>query len=210
STSTSTGATTIQCQVDAGTFAACPSPSTTATLPDGSHTVTVHGTDAAGNLGTGSTTFTVDTAAPVVTVTPVATPTNDTTPTVSFTVTGGATSIQCRIDAGAFTTCTSPFTPATALADGSHTIIVRATDAATNTATGPPPFTAAPTPPTVASDAVPPAQWPVNYFTMQFHTTDASATLACSLNGAAFTACTSPLAITTVYNTTSTFAVRAT
>src|SRR6185295_9459819 len=119
---TVTGATTIQCQVDTGAFATCTSPFTPATaLADGSHTITVRGTDAANNTGTDSTTFTVDTAAPVVTVTPVTSPTNDSTPSVVFTVTG-ATTIQCQVDTGAFATCTSPFTPATALADGSHTI----------------------------------------------------------------------------------------
>jgi hypothetical protein len=145
---------------------------------------------------------------PVVTVTAVATPTNDSTPSVSFTVTG-ATLVQCQVDAGAFATCTSPFTPA-ALADGTHTVTVRGSDAAGNAGTGATTFTVDTTPPVVAFDDAPPAQWPVNYFDMLFHTTDASATLACSLNGAAFTACTSPLTITTSYNVTSTFSVRAT
>ena len=45
---------------------------------------------------------------------------------------------------------------------------------------------------------------------MEFHTPDGSAVLTCSLNGAAFTACASPLTVTTVYNTTSSFAVHAT
>jgi hypothetical protein len=205
---TVTGATAIDCRTDGGAFATCSSPFTTAALADGSHTITVRGTDAVGNAATASQTFTVDTVAPVVTVTPVASPTNNTTPPVTFTVTGGATQIQCQVDTGAFATCASPFTPA-ALADGSHTITVRATDAAGNPGTGATTFTVDGTPPPLAFDDTPPAQWPVNYFDMKFHTTDASATVACSLNGAAFTACTSPLTITTTYNVGSTFSVRA-
>src|SRR4029079_14693118 len=138
---TVTGATTIQCQLDAGTLAACTAPFTpAAALADGSHTVTVRGTDAAGNVGTGSTTFTVDTVAPVVSVTAVTTPTNNNRPSVTFTVTG-ATPIQCQVDMAALATCPSPFTPATALADGSHTITVRGTDAAGNFVTGATTFT---------------------------------------------------------------------
>ncbi|HZJ63113.1 MAG TPA: Ig-like domain-containing protein, partial [Kofleriaceae bacterium] len=204
---TVTGATTIQCQVDTGTFAACTSPFTPSALTDGSHTITVRGTDAAGNAGTGSTTFTVDTVAPVVTVTPVPSPTNDSTPSVSFTVTG-ATTIQCQVDTGSFASCTSPFTPS-ALTDGSHTITVRGTDAAGNSSTGATTFTVDTQAPPVAFDDTPPAQWPVNYFDMRFHTTDASATLSCSLNGSAFAACASPLTVVANYNVGSTFQVRA-
>src|SRR4029078_6792036 len=104
---------------------ACTSPFTPATaLADGSRRITVRGTDAAGNAGTGSTTFTVDTVAPVVTVTAVPSPTRVNRPSVTFTVTGGATTIECQIDSGAFAACTSPFTPATALADGRRRVTV--------------------------------------------------------------------------------------
>ena len=147
--------------------------------------------------------------APVVTVTAVATPTNSNRPSVMFTVTG-ATTIQCRLDAGAFAACTSPFTPPAVLADGSHTVTVRGTDAAGNAGTGSTTFTVDTAPPAVVFDDTPPARWVVNYFDMRFHSTDTSATFACSLNGAAFTACANPFTITTVYNTQSTFVVRAT
>ena len=146
---------------------------------------------------------------PFAAVTAVATPTNNNRPSVTFTVTG-ATTIQCQVDAGTFAACSSPFTPATALADGSHTITVRATDAVGNVGTGSTTFTVDTAPPSVVFDDTPPARWPVNYFDMRFHSTDGTATFACSLNGAAFTACANPFTITTVYNTQSTFVVRAT
>ena len=57
-----------------------------------------------------SQTFMVDTTAPNTTLTagPGA-PNNDTTPTFTFTSEAGAT-FQCRVDAAAFASCTSPFT----------------------------------------------------------------------------------------------------
>jgi hypothetical protein len=205
---TSGGAVAVACSVDGGAFATCTSPQTVSGNADGMHSFVVRATDAAGNQGSDTRAWTVDTVPPVVSVTPVTTPTNNTAPSVSFTVTG-ATAIQCRVDAGSFAACTSPFTPP-ALPDGGHTVTVRGTDAVGNVGTGATTFTVDATPPPLAFDDTPPAQWPVNYFDMKFHTTDASATLACSLNGAAFTACASPFTVTTSYNVSSTFAVRAT
>ncbi|MCX5742545.1 MAG: Ig-like domain-containing protein, partial [Proteobacteria bacterium] len=128
---------TPQCKVDAGGNVPCVSPFTASTVADGAHTITVSATDAAGNTGTATTTsFTVDTVAPTVAIT--AGPDNgfpitDTTPTYTFTATG-ATGTTCKVDAGAATSCTSPFTSA-ALAAGAHTVVITATDAAGNTAT---------------------------------------------------------------------------
>ncbi len=56
--------------------------------------------------------------------------TNDSTPTFGFTSEAGAT-FECRVDAGAYSACSSPFTTPV-LADGAHTVEVRATDAAAN------------------------------------------------------------------------------
>lgn len=53
---------TTTCKVDTGDAEPCSSPFTTSELEDGPHTVTVFATDAAGNTGSKSTTFTVDTA----------------------------------------------------------------------------------------------------------------------------------------------------
>ncbi|HZJ63993.1 MAG TPA: hypothetical protein VFD36_10795, partial [Kofleriaceae bacterium] len=129
----------VACSLDGGAFTACASPVTLTGNADGMHTFIVRATDAAGNQGSDSRTWTVDTVAPVVTVTAVATPTNNNRPSVAFTVTG-ATTIQCQVDAGRFAACTSPFTPA-ALADGSHSVTVRGTDAVGNVGTGSTTFT---------------------------------------------------------------------
>lgn len=199
---------TFTCKIDSSAFAPCTPGFTSPSLADGGHTFTVRATDPVGHASTAAVTWTIDTVAPTVNVTQVASPTRVNRPNITFTV-AGATSIQCQIDTGAFASCSSPFTPPSALADSSHTITVRGTDAAHNSGTGSTTFTVDTTPPGVAFDDAPPAQWPVNYFDMRFHTTDASATLTCSLNGAAFSACASPLAVTTTYNVSSTFSVRA-
>lgn len=109
-------------------------------LPDGTYTLTVRLTDAAGNSSAATTaTYVLDTTAPtapVFTVTPGTSP--DRTPTWEMTAESGAV-LLCRLSApdgsvlhdGA---CTSPFTPdLNGLPDGSYRLEVRARDAAGNT-----------------------------------------------------------------------------
>src|SRR5262249_24101942 len=55
---TTTGATTVTCHVDAGVPVACTSPYTTPSLGNGAHTVFVNVSDAAGNTGSTSLSFT--------------------------------------------------------------------------------------------------------------------------------------------------------
>ena len=80
---------------------------------------------------------TIDTTPPDTTITAGPSgPTNDSTPTFSFTATEAGSTFQCRVDAAAFASCSSPFTTG-ALSDGAHTFEVRATDASDNTDTSP-------------------------------------------------------------------------
>ncbi|HMG24069.1 MAG TPA: Ig-like domain-containing protein, partial [Kofleriaceae bacterium] len=198
----------FECSLDGAAFASCTSPRSF-TLGDGGHTFAARARDAAGLVDPTPATraWTVDATPPVVAVSPVASPTNDSTPSVAFTVTG-ASLISCRIDTGGFAACSSPFTPA-ALANGNHTITVRGRDAAGNAATAATTFTIDTVAPPLVFDDAPPVQWPVDYYDMKFHTTDATAAVTCSLNGAAFAPCTSPLTISTSYNMNSTFSVQA-
>jgi probable HAF family extracellular repeat protein len=117
-------------------------------LADGQHTIIASETDAAGNNGTASLTFTLDTHAPVVTENlahdtgPSSTDkitsnaslsgTGDPNAVVHFTVDGVAIDATATADstgAGAWT-----FTPA-GLADGAHTVIATEVDAAGNKGT---------------------------------------------------------------------------
>src|SRR5207247_485271 len=60
-------------------------------------------------------------------------PSNSSSAAFSFSSEAGA-SFQCALDGAAFATCSSP-TSYTGLADGSHSLQVRATDAVGNTGT---------------------------------------------------------------------------
>ena len=133
--SASEGGVSFQCRLDGGSFAACSSPKSYSSLADGSHTFDVQATDAAGNPESAPQTFTwtVDTTAPDTSITAnPADPSSASSADFSFTSTEGGSSFECRLDGGSFASCTSPASY-TGLADGSHTLRVRATDAAGNT-----------------------------------------------------------------------------
>ena len=147
----------FECRRDSGSWAACASPQDFTGLADGSHSFEVKALDSAANAGApASATWTVDTTPPSVQVDSGPNGlTNDATPTFAFSSEPGAT-FECSIDSGtpAFTACTSAYTPASTLADGSYTFRVRATDAAANQATATRSFsvdTAAPQAPTLTA-----------------------------------------------------------
>ncbi|KRE93577.1 hypothetical protein ASG76_14115 [Nocardioides sp. Soil774] len=218
-TSTEAGS-TFQCRVDGGAWVSCTSPFTTAVLADGSHTFEVRATDAAGNTDAtpASRTFTVDTSTPPDTTPPDTTitagptgTTNDSTPTFSFTATEAGSTFQCRIDGGAWASCTSPFTTAV-LADGSHTFEVRATDAAGNTDATPASrsFTVDATAPDTTITAGPTGTTNDSTPTFSFTSTEAGSTFQCRVDGGAWVSCTSPFTTAVLADGSHTFEVRAT
>ena len=202
-------ASTFQCQLDAGAFAPCTSPTTLGSTADGSHTYTVKATDAAGNTGQASYTWTIDTVAPTATLTAKPpNPSNDSTPTFSFSA-GETSTFQCQLDAGAFAPCTSPTTLGST-ADGSHTYTVKATDAAGNTGpvtsyvwtidTVAPTVTLGTKPPNPSNDPTP---------TFSFSASETS-TFQCQLDAGAFAPCTSPTTLGSTADGSHTYTVKAT
>ena len=183
----------FECQIDGAAFSACASPYTSAALADGPHTFVVRATDAAGNTGSDSVTFTVDTQPPQVTITSGPTgPTNVASPRFDFVVSGGATVVECRLDAGTFQACTSPFAPGQ-LSDGPREVEVRATDAAGNAAVARRAFTVDTQPPSVTLTDGPSTQAPTNDPTPTFAFTTSGATgTRCRVDGGAYAACISP------------------
>ena len=128
--------------------------------------------------------YTIDDQLPVVTVQPVAV--SGKSATVTFTADSGATT--CSLDGAAFSACTSP-KEFSDLADGNHSIEVRATDASNNVGSATKSFVVDTTAPavTISGVAVTGASAKVS-----FGTNDATATTKCKLDGGAFAACASP------------------
>ena len=128
---------------NAGTFTA-PSP-----LADGPHSLAVVATDPAGNVGSTSASFSVDTRPPVVTLNSgPADRTADDTPSFGFAA-DKPVNFSCVVDEGAPRACASPYRVSPPLADGVHTFMVVATDQAGNTGDDQTAFTVDTTPPTV-------------------------------------------------------------
>ena len=124
----------FECRLDAGSWGACSSPQGYASLSEGNHTFHVRATDAAGNVDPTPANFswTVDTVAPQTTIDVAPSdPSGSPAPSFEFSASEPASTFECRLDGGAWGSCTSPHGYA-GLADGSHTFRVRAIDAAGN------------------------------------------------------------------------------
>ena len=124
-----------QCRIDGGAWTSCTSPKAYSGLADGSHTFEVRATDGDGNTDASpaSRTWTVDATSPNTTITSGPTGTvTATSASFAFTSSESVSTFECRLDGGAWGSCTSP-KAYSGLADGSHTLNVRATDGAGNT-----------------------------------------------------------------------------
>jgi hypothetical protein len=123
------GPSTLQCKIDAGSYASCNTGSyTSSPLADGTHTFDVRAIDAAGNKDATPATHTIYVGATTPDTTITSGPsglTNDSTPTFGFSSTVTGSTFRCTIDALPPIDCTSP-TTLSALPDGDHTISVQA------------------------------------------------------------------------------------
>ena len=215
------GVSAFECQLDGGAWATCSSPESFTGLPDGSHTVQVRTIDVAGNPDAtpASFTWTVDTGAPNTTITShPAGVTTATTGTFTFAGTDGPTGsiagYECRLDGGAWATCTAPKDFA-GLADGTHTVDVRAIDDGGNPDPSPATYTwtvdtAAPSTFVVTS---PPATSTSSSATFDFTGADPGGSgvgsFECRLDGGTWTTCTAPKTYTGLADGTHTVDIRA-
>jgi hypothetical protein len=205
---------TFQCSLDGAAFAACTSPRALSGLAYGSHTFQVRAVNAAGADATpASFGWTINPPVPDTTITSApGSSTTSTSASFSFTAnpSAGAT-FECQLDGAGFAPCVSP-QAYTGLALGGHTFQVRAVNtsgadpspATVNwtITTVPPPdttITASPANPTTSTSA-----------SFSFTASpSAGATFECALDGAAFAACTSPRAYSSLAVAGHTFQVRA-
>ncbi len=128
-----TGPVATKCKLDGGAFVDnCTSPVVYNDLDDGLHTVTVQGTDQAGNVHTDSQSWTVDTTPPETTITSDPGAVNP-SPDVGFAFESNepGSTYECSLDGGPWQPCTSPKEYGS-LAEGDHNFRVRATDAVGN------------------------------------------------------------------------------
>ncbi|MGO4257189.1 Ig-like domain-containing protein [Marmoricola sp. RAF53] len=124
---------TFSCALDAGAFAACASPFTTAALTNGTHTFRVRATDAAANTDAtpATRTFRVDTVAPGTRwVKKPAKTVSTRRVTFRFASSEAGSTYVCKLDRGAWRACATPRT--FAVKKGTHVFSVRAKDAAGN------------------------------------------------------------------------------
>jgi Big-like domain-containing protein len=166
-----------------------------------------------------------DTTAPQTTITSAPTDGTSTSASVAFTSSEAGSTFECKLDSGAYSSCTSAKSY-TNLAVASHTVSVRATDAAGNTdatpataswtvsATTPPPPTDT-TAPTVTINAKPASSTTDTTASFGFSgsddTTSAGAlTYRCKLDSGSYSTCSSPKSYSDLAAGDHTFSVRAT
>jgi large repetitive protein len=101
---------------------------------DGTYTIRVRATDNVNLVETPSNrSFIIDRVAPNTTIdSNPSNPSTSTNASFSFSSTEGSSTFECQLDGGGYSSCTSPKSYAS-LSEGSHTFLVRATDAAGNT-----------------------------------------------------------------------------
>jgi hypothetical protein len=139
---------TFQCKLDTeADFSSCSSPwvyTDSILLPAGDRTFEVKAIDDQLNeSGVTSYTWTIDQTPPNTTInlsTAPDDPSNDPTPTFSFSSSEPGSSFTCKLDAVDVPSCSSP-QPLGNVADGEHTFVVTATDAAGNADQTPASFT---------------------------------------------------------------------
>ncbi|MBJ7458802.1 MAG: hypothetical protein JHD02_06430 [Thermoleophilaceae bacterium] len=202
----------VTCEFDGGPKDSCSSPWLLSGISSGSHTVTICATDAAGNIGCAPFTWTriEPPAAPIILSSPTSTsPTNSAR--ITFRPAGeDSTSDECRMDSGAWVTCTSPVYYS-GLAEGAHQFCVRGVNVA-----GPGPaactsWTVDTIPPPVPTvTLVSPSSSPSmqTSATISFSNTEPGTGHLASLDGGAYVSAFSPMTLTDLSPGTHVYSVR--
>lgn len=123
----------VACAIDTGAFEACTSPWTTRALKNGTHSVRVRATDAAGNAAETSRVVVMDVTPPDTTIAsgPGAF-TDERRPAFAFTASRAGGSFICKLDDAPAVPCGPAWQPDADLSLGAHRLAVSAVDAAGN------------------------------------------------------------------------------
>lgn len=208
-----------ECSLDGGAYAACTSPHSLTALADGPHSFSVRTIDNATNVSAVKThNWTIYTTGPTVTIGagPVAL-TNDTNASFSFTAAPhpgtSVSGLQCSLDGGAYGACESPH-GISGLTHGPHTMSIRATDTLGITGTAAVhSWTVDLIGPTTTITGGPSGLISANSASFTFSAVDTGgstvASYQCSLDGGAYTACSSGQTYSSLSEGAHSFAVRA-
>lgn len=202
----------FECALDgdpqAPEYGACSSP-VVETVDDGTHVFRVRAVTATGRRGTAAThTWTVDSVAPGVTI--QSAPTGTVTAgdaTLEFASDELESTFECSLDGGSFSPCVSPHTYSD-VGQGAHSVIVRATDAAGNSAQAERHWVVDSEGPATEITNGPSGTVTARTATFGFSASDASS-FECSLDGGPFAACASPWSSSALALGEHRFAVRA-
>jgi large repetitive protein len=202
----------FECALDGAPFAACSSPTDYLGLADGTHTFLARAIDTAGNVDAtpAAATWTIDTTGPETTIdSGPAALVNSGTATFSFSASEAGSSFECSLDGAGFAACSSPQSYS-GLADGAHTLDVRATDAAGNLDASPANsgWTVDSAAPDTTISSGPAGTVGSKTASFSFSASEAGSTFQCALDGAAFAACSSPQSYTGLAEGAHSFQVR--
>lgn len=201
----------FECALDGSGFVACASPWTLESLSEGTHAITIRGSDPAGNAGAELThTWEVDLTPPTASITLAPGPyVNSTEATFAFACDEASCTFACSLNGGAFAPCTSPH-QLQGLREGDHTLAVRATDVVGNEGSA---VANAWVVDTSAPEAVitgaPPQLSTATMATLEFGCNESSCDFACSLDDRPPTPCTPPQVFPGLAEGAHTFAVHA-
>ena len=204
----------FSCSLDLATAVPCASPTTYPGLADGQHTFSVAARDASGNRDPtpAQRVWTVDTTAPdtLITAGPVGT-VGSNAASISFSASEPTATFECSLDSAAWAPCSSPASYS-ALANGQHTVQVRAIDGAGNVDATPDEvtWTVQADMPNTSIVSGPSASVATTIATFAFSSGVTGTTFACSLDARAYAACTSPVTYSSLTQGAHSFLVRGT